>query len=329
MARYGAEYGREYDAWGGAGQWGQGQSRGGAQRWEGRGWQGYRGTPHPYDQEYLGADSYEYEDWGDRYSSQRPERGMYRGDSYGGYAGGGYPTFQRGYGEDFRYGGRGGAQGGLQGGYRGSSPGYAGGYGGGYESGYAGGYGSGRSSWRSGGAVRSRASEIMTENPEVVTADATLAEVASRMKELDVGIIPVVDSMDNRRLKGVITDRDITIRAVAEGKDSKAKVSECMSSGVESVNKNDDIQRVIEVMQSQQVRRVPVTDREGRVVGIIAQADLAVDYAEGHPREELMVEHVLERISEPARPHRSGNMMQAGGRTQQREKKQESSQKKR
>lgn len=327
MARYGAEYGREYDAWGGAGQWGRGQGRGEIQRWEGRGWQGYRGTPHPYDQEYLGADPYEYEDWGDRYSPQR-ERGIYRGEPYGGYTGGGYRTFQRDYGEDFRYGGRGGAQGGLQGGYRGSSSGYSGGYGGGYEGGYAGGYGSARSR---GGAIRSRASEIMTENPEVVTADATLAEVASRMKELDVGIIPVVDSMDNRRLTGVITDRDITIRAVAEGKDSKAKVSDCMSSGVESVNKNDGIQRVLEVMESQQVRRVPVTDREGRIVGIIAQADLAVDYAEGHPREEMMVEHAIERISEPARPRRSGNMMQAGARTgsQQRETKQERSQKKR
>jgi CBS domain-containing protein len=152
-----------------------------------------------------------------------------------------------------------------------------------------------------------RAADLMTENPQVVTPDATLAEVAKLMKELDVGIIPVVTGDDNRRLRGVITDRDIAIRAVAEGKDGRTKVSECMTDDVETVNKNDPVRQVLELMQREQVRRVPVTDREGRLVGIIAQADLAVEYADTSHRRLHKVQDAIERISQPARPDRSGN----------------------
>jgi len=145
-----------------------------------------------------------------------------------------------------------------------------------------------------------RASELMTENPEVVTPDASLADVARRMKEMDVGIIPVVDSQENRKLRGVITDRDIAIRAVAEGKDGKAKVSECMTSNVQTVNKNDPVGQVLQLMQRDQIRRVPVTDREGRLVGIIAQADLALEYSETSHRRQHKVHDTIERISEPS-----------------------------
>lgn len=154
-----------------------------------------------------------------------------------------------------------------------------------------------------------RASEIMTENPEAVTPDTTVVDVAKRMRELDVGIIPVVDSTESKRLRGVITDRDLAIRVLADGKDGKLKVSDCMSEDVETVNKNDSIETVLQVMEREQVRRVPVTDRENRLVGIIAQADVAVDYAEGSARRERTVEDTIERISEPARPQRGrGNV---------------------
>lgn len=310
MARYGMDYGREYDAWGGAGQWGR---------------------PRPYDPEYIGERGpFEYEDWGEGPPPRQSWRGGFGGgwgggsqqDPYGGFSGGGYRTFQRGYGSDYGFGPYGEQPGGGREGYR-----SAGGYGGGYEGGYAGGYGTGqaRSGRQAGGSIQARASEIMTENPEVVTPDASLSDVAARMKELDVGIIPVVDSMENRRLRGVITDRDIAVRAVAEGKDGKAKVSDCMTSDVESVNKNDGVDRVLNVMERSQVRRVPVTDREGRIVGIIAQADLAVDYGHRGHQAEHMVEHAVERISQPARPERAPAAMQAdtrqgssGGRKEER-----------
>lgn len=199
--------------------------------------------------------------------------------------------------------------------------GYGMGYGGGYqerELGY-GAFDYGRSGGvansfsRSQEQSRTRAGEIMTENPECVTPDTKLTEVARRMRELNVGIIPVVESMDNRRLQGVITDRDIAVRAVAEGKDGNTMVRDAMTTEVEAVNKNDPVSNVLNIMQREQVRRVPVTDREGRLVGIIAQADLAVDYASGDMGREQRVGDTIERISEPATPRRTAMAAQGRG----------------
>jgi CBS domain-containing protein len=313
MPRYGWEYGRGYEMDAG-GDRGYGPDRSEFQRSRyDYGWKGFGGgAANPYDAE-LQAGGYGYEPWGAGQGGYEPPQGgdPYRswraaGDRYGGFSGSGYRTFQQGYGDDYGAAGYGSPRG--RGGYGG---GY-GGYEGGYERGYPGGHGYGRQSageWR--GSMRSRASELMTENPEVVTPDATLNEVALKMKDLDVGIIPVVDSLENRRLRGVITDRDIAVRAVAEGRDGKAKVSDCMTAHVETVNKNDSVDRVLELMEREQVRRVPVTDRDGRIVGIIAQADLAVEYGEGRPHAERQVQHAIERISEPARPQRHGGAMAA------------------
>ena len=150
-----------------------------------------------------------------------------------------------------------------------------------------------------------RASDLMTENPECVTPETSVSEVAQKMRDLDVGIIPVVDATDSRRLRGVVTDRDIAIRVVAEGR-ADARVSDCMTDRVETVNKNDSIRNVLGLMRREQVRRVPVTDREGRLVGIIAQADLATEYAGEDHRREHAVQETIEEISEPARPERFG-----------------------
>lgn len=334
MPRYGAEYGNEYDAWSGNPERGEMNPRSGyfgRDGWYGGGSFGYGGARggSPGFQEGYG-----YEEWdgrGDEFSGRGTGADPTR---YGGYGtGGGYRSSHGGYGSEMEFGGRGRDEGMFHSGYRsgGARPyegGYqAGGYGGGYGGGYEGGYGG--SGWNTGGGrsasgrSSSRASEIMTENPEVVTPDATLADAAAKMRDLDVGIIPVVESLENRRLRGVITDRDIAIRAVAEGKDGQSKVEECMTSGVESVNKNDGIDRVLNLMEREQIRRVPVTDREGRIVGIIAQADLAVDYGEGRPRASRRVQQTIERISEPARPERGSEAMRAestGGRSSTRQK---------
>ena len=148
-----------------------------------------------------------------------------------------------------------------------------------------------------------RAADVMTDNPETVTSDTPLMEAARKMRELDVGIIPVVESENSRRLRGVITDRDIAVRAVAEGKDANATtVGDVMTTDLQTCNKNDSLRDVLGVMEREQVRRVPITDREGRLVGIIAQADLAVDYAGNDSEREMRVEDTIERISEPGRP---------------------------
>ncbi len=156
-------------------------------------------------------------------------------------------------------------------------------------------------------ADRVRAADIMTANPEAVTPDASLQEIAGKMRELDVGIIPVVDDVDAFRLRGVITDRDIAVRAAAEGEDmKKARASDFMSSDVQTVHENDHVRDVFAVMKRARVRRVPVVDDEGKLLGIVAQADLAVNYAGLDLQRETEVEEVIERISEPARPRWNG-----------------------
>ncbi|HEX8360138.1 MAG TPA: CBS domain-containing protein [Longimicrobium sp.] len=222
--------------------------------------------------------------------------GMSRGGF--GQQGGGYAGGRGGYG-----GGQGYGQQGL-GGRQGGGGTYGGGQGrGGYGGGGYGAFGGGQGYGQQGGGDelrRMRAADIMTENPEIVTPDATLADAARKMRDLNVGIIPVVESEQNRRLRGVITDRDITIRAVAEGRDaSSTLVSDVMTTGVETCNKNDSVQNVLELMEREQVRRVPITDREGRLVGIVAQADVATDLdSDAGSRR---VADTLERISEPNR----------------------------
>jgi CBS domain-containing protein len=148
-----------------------------------------------------------------------------------------------------------------------------------------------------------RARDIMTEEPYAVTPNVTLREVARWMEELDVGIIPVVD--DEGWLQGVITDRDIVVRALAHGLGPDASVAECMTSEVATVSWDAPVRNVMDLMRRERVRRVPVTDGDGRLVGIIAQADLSVHYAGLDQEREREVEEVVERISEPALPRRA------------------------
>lgn len=150
---------------------------------------------------------------------------------------------------------------------------------------------------------RIRAADIMTPNPEALTPDTPVAEIARRMRDLDVGVIPIVDDDESSRLQGIVTDRDIAVRMAAEGKDAKKTLArDIMSSDVQCVGESDHIRDVFAVMKRARVRRVPVIDAEGRLVGIIAQADLAVNYAGLDLQRETEVEEVIERISEPARP---------------------------
>ncbi|HXI12177.1 MAG TPA: CBS domain-containing protein [Thermoanaerobaculia bacterium] len=118
--------------------------------------------------------------------------------------------------------------------------------------------------------------DVMTKNPECVTEKETLRAVAKMMADNDCGAIPVVDSTSTRKPVGMITDRDIVIRAIAKGKDpATTTVADAMSKGVKTVKDDDSIDKVFKVMSDAKVRRVPVVDSKGGVVGIVAVADVA------------------------------------------------------
>ena len=115
--------------------------------------------------------------------------------------------------------------------------------------------------------------ELMTKSPRTVRADATLVEAAKLMREEDTGVVPIVDG---ENLVGVVTDRDIAIRAVADGKDPQStKVTDVASKDVVTVDPQQNLDEALRLMAQHQVRRLPVVEEDGRLVGIVAQADIA------------------------------------------------------
>jgi CBS domain-containing protein len=118
------------------------------------------------------------------------------------------------------------------------------------------------------------AKDVMTQSPACCTADTPLEQVAKMMIQNDCGEIPIIDHSDE--LVGVVTDRDIVCRVVAAGKNPVGYPAEhCMSQPVVSVRADDPLQDVLSTMEKHQIRRVPVVDENDRLVGIIAQADVA------------------------------------------------------
>lgn len=145
-----------------------------------------------------------------------------------------------------------------------------------------------------------RAQDLMTMSPACVTGDEPVRRVAQLMAEHDCGCIPVVDASDNRRVVGVITDRDIAVRGVAEGKGPDAKVRELMTPDPQCCRPDDELDAVERVMADQQVRRVIIVDDDGYCVGIVAQADLARASEKTQEVTDRDLAHVVERISQPA-----------------------------
>src|SRR4051812_34498002 len=139
-----------------------------------------------------------------------------------------------------------------------------------------------------------KAKELMTTNPACCTPEATAQQAAQLMEENDCGCIPVVEDEESRFLVGVITDRDLALRGLGRGRGPETAVKDLMSSDVSAVSPEDGLDRVEELMADLQVRRVPVVDEDGCCVGIIAQADLALDEEQGGAE----VAQVVERISE-------------------------------
>ena len=120
---------------------------------------------------------------------------------------------------------------------------------------------------------RKRVHEVMSDRPRCVTPDTPVAEAAQLMESEDVGSLPV---LEGERVVGVVTDRDIVVRAVAKGKDPKGMpVREVASGDLVTLTPDDDLSDALTLMATHQVRRLPVVDAENRLVGIVAQADLA------------------------------------------------------
>ena len=121
-----------------------------------------------------------------------------------------------------------------------------------------------------------KCSEVMTKDPVVCMPSDPVADVARVMKEEDIGPIPIVEDPETRRLVGMVTDRDLVLRMVAEGRDSNTtKAEEVMSLKLVTCHADDDVQEALDAMSENQLRRIPVVDDENCIVGIIAQADVA------------------------------------------------------
>jgi CBS domain-containing protein len=121
-----------------------------------------------------------------------------------------------------------------------------------------------------------KCSDVMTREPAVCEAVESIAKAADLMKREDVGAVPVVDSMASRHVVGIVTDRDIVVKVVAGGRDvHAATVREAMTANPAVCREDEDVSRAVAQMAERKVRRMPVVDAQGRLSGIIAQADIA------------------------------------------------------
>jgi CBS domain-containing protein len=132
--------------------------------------------------------------------------------------------------------------------------------------------------------------EVMTSNPCTIDADKPISYAAKMMRDEDVGLAPVVEG---DRLVGTLTDRDIAIRVVAEGHDpDSTKVKDVASKDVVTVDPQQGLDEALRLMAEHQVRRLPVVEEDGRVVGVVAQADVA------RLADDRKTGEVVERISQ-------------------------------
>lgn len=142
-----------------------------------------------------------------------------------------------------------------------------------------------------------KAKDLMTAKPACCTPESTSRQVAKLMEENDCGSLPVVESDLSQKLVGVVTDRDLALRVLGRGLSPDTPVREVMSSDVACVSPDESLDEVEKLMSQRQVRRIPVVDESRRVLGVIAQADLA---RERKAIGENDFGKVIERISEPA-----------------------------
>lgn len=141
---------------------------------------------------------------------------------------------------------------------------------------------------------RVRCRDIMTKSVQTAHRETTIQEVAQRLKNGDIGILPVVESESNE-LIGLITDRDIVVRAVANGKGAETSVGEIMTTELFTAKPDDFAFKAVRTMGDKQVRRVPIIDDAGTLQGIVSMADIALEM-----EDEREIAETLEEISSGA-----------------------------
>lgn len=142
-----------------------------------------------------------------------------------------------------------------------------------------------------------RAREIMTKDPDCLSGDDTARRAAQVMRDRDCGCVPIVDGAG--KVVGIVTDRDLAIRAIAAGKDTSTKLNDLMTPVATTCSPDDDLRDVEQKMAELQVRRIPIVDAAGRCIGIISQADIALAASTNSTVTDREVALVVEQISQP------------------------------
>ncbi len=146
--------------------------------------------------------------------------------------------------------------------------------------------------------------EIMTTEVATARPDRSLQEIAAMMRDEDVGAIPIVEDGE---LTGIVTDRDIVIRCIAEGRDpSEVTADEAITEGLETIGPNSDVREASRIMAERQIRRLPVVE-EGALIGMVSIGDIAVKQAD-----ERITGEALEEVSAGVKASRAGRQKPAG-----------------
>jgi CBS domain-containing protein len=139
--------------------------------------------------------------------------------------------------------------------------------------------------------------EVMTSHPACGAPAQSAAEAAKLMKSQNVGSLPVCETRDGKRLLGIVTDHDLAIKVLAEGRDPKnTRLEEIMTRHPITCHESDDLENVLNAMQRNQIRRIPVVDEKDQLIGIVAQADIAL-----RGKEPQKTARVVSEISKPSR----------------------------
>ena len=133
--------------------------------------------------------------------------------------------------------------------------------------------------------------EVMTKDPVCCLPNDSVAKTAALMKSEDIGSIPVIENEQTQKLVGIVTDRDLALKVVAEGRDPKTtKVETVMTHNVVTCRAEDDLQKALDAMAGHQLRRIPIVDNDNKILGIIAQADVATRANQPEKTAEMVME---------------------------------------
>jgi len=140
-----------------------------------------------------------------------------------------------------------------------------------------------------------KCNQVMTKQPVCCLPDDTVSKVAQLMQRDNVGSIPVIDNNETQKLVGIVTDRDLVLKVIAKGQDAKTtKVEAVMARQLVTCLADDDLQKALDAMAKHQLRRIPIVDGSHKILGIIAQADVATRVNQPEKTAEMVKE-----ISQP------------------------------